>query len=132
QSLSGRTVRATKRIADSEVVQMKLAQAAAEVDAAALVLHTRRQRASDAVMAGQAIPHVDIVAGRRDVVFVHQLVTRAMERLAEIAGTQWVYDDNPLQPMLRDVMATATHAAVNWQIGMVPYGRMRLGLPPDG
>jgi 3-hydroxy-9,10-secoandrosta-1,3,5(10)-triene-9,17-dione monooxygenase len=132
RSLSERMVRATKRIAESEVVQMSLAQAAAEIDAATLVLHTRRRRASDMVMAGQPVPHEDVITGRRDVVFVHQLVTRAMERLAEIAGTQWVYDDSPLQPMLRDVMATGTHAAVNWQVGMVPYGRMRLGLPPDG
>ncbi len=132
RSLTDRIARGVRKVAESEVVQMQLAEAAAEVDAAGLILRTRREAASAAVMAGRTIPQADIVAGRRDVVFVHRLVSRAMERLGEIAGTQWVYDDNPLQPMLRDVMTTAMHGAVNWQVGMVPYGRMRLGLPPDG
>jgi alkylation response protein AidB-like acyl-CoA dehydrogenase len=132
RSLPERITRGVRKVAESEVVQMKLAQAAAEIDAASLILHTRRRAASDAVMAGRAIPQADIVAGRRDVVFVHQLVSQAMERLCDIAGTQWVYDDNPLQPMMRDVQTTAMHGAVNWQVGMVPYGRMRLGLEPDG
>ena len=126
-ALQGRTSGGVRKVPDSEVVQLKFAQSAAEIDAATLIFRTGRQIATDKVNAGLPILAEEVAARHRDVAFMHQLVRAAVERLCDISGTSWVYDSSPLQAMLRDVLTTTTHGVVNPQLAMVPYGRLRLG-----
>ena len=130
-TLRTRLARAARKVAESEVVQLKLAQSAAEIESATLIFRARRQESMDAVNAGRAISVEDVSARRRDVAFVYQLIRGAVERLCDIAGTLWVYDANPLQAMLRDVLTVSTHGIVNPHNAMIPDGRLRLGLPAE-
>jgi len=41
-------------------------------------------------------------------------------------GARTVYDDDKLQPVLRDIMAIANHIVLNEEMAMVPYGRLML------
>lgn len=67
---------------------------------------------------------------RRDIAFAVWQSRRGVERLVELAGARTVYDAEPLQSLWRDVVTISTHTVVSRHLGMVPYGRMLLGLPP--
>jgi len=94
--LSGRVSRGLTKMAESEVVQMKIAESAAEIDMATLVLHTRRRRSMDVLMSGAPIPKEEFLETRRDLVFAQRNVRLAVERLCEISSTELVYDTSPL------------------------------------
>ena len=125
-TMQSRVSGGVRKVSDSEVVQLKFAQSAAEIDAATLIFRTGRQAATEKVEAGLPIPAEEVAARHRDVAFMHQLIRSAVERLCDISGTSWVYDSSPLQAMLRDVLTTTTHGVVNPQLAMVPYGRLVL------
>ena len=57
---------------------------------------------------------------------------RRVEALMEVSGARMVYDSDPLQPILRDIVTIATHSIVQRQGAMVPWGRLMLGLAPEG
>jgi len=46
-------------------------------------------------------------------------------------GAVGLADSNPVQRHYRDVTAMATQIAVNWDRGMMPFGRLALGLPSE-
>jgi alkylation response protein AidB-like acyl-CoA dehydrogenase len=129
-ALSNRTSGGGKKVAYSEVAQLHFAQSSAEIDAATLIFHTGRQVATETVNMQRPISQEEIAARHRDVCFVHQLISSAVERLCDISGTSWVYDISPLQAMLRDVLVASTHGVVNPHLAMIPYGRLRLGAVP--
>ena len=64
-----------------------------------------------------------------DVAYAERHIRTAVERLCDTLGSHLVYDESPLQPLLRDVLTISTHRVWSWQAGMLPYGQWRLG--PD-
>ena len=126
RSLSSRVSRGVARVAESEVVQMTLGEAAAAIDAATLLLHTGRDASTDAVSSGRQIAAAEALRARRDMVFAQHQVGWALERLCELSGARWVYDRDPLQEIRRDVMTILTHHAASRQAAMAPYGHMLL------
>ena len=125
-----RISRGVQAVAASEVVQMRLGEASAAIDAAVLLMRIQRAQAVAAVDAGVTIMPDDVARARRDVAFAADLLRRGVDTLVEISGSNAVYDTDPLQPLLRDVLTIATHTVVSRQGAMVPYGRILLGLPP--
>jgi len=128
--LRQRLARETLPPVGMEVTQMKLAESAAEIDMAVLILHTRRQQAVAAIEAGATISTEALLTTKRDIVFAQHHIRLAVERLCDIVGTQWVYDTSELQTILRDVLTTSTHRVSSWPAAMIPYGRLQLGLDP--
>jgi alkylation response protein AidB-like acyl-CoA dehydrogenase len=129
-SLRTRVSRGTRALAESEVVQQQLGEAAAEIETAILIMRTRRDYSIGLVESGAAIPAEDLMRNRRDITFAVWQLRRGVERLVELAGARTVYDAEPLQSLWRDVVTISTHTVVSRHLGMVPYGRMLLGLPP--
>ena len=129
-SLRSRLSRGVRDLGESEVVQMRLAEAGAEIDLANLILHARRDESMVLLESGQPIRAEDAMRNRRDIAFAAEQGRRGVERLVEISGSRIVHDSDPLQPILRDVLAIATHAVVLRHTNYVPYGRAMLGLPP--
>ena len=130
EALRSRLSRGTHDLGASEVVQLHLAEAGAEIDLASLILHTRRAESMALLESGQPVRFEDAARNRRDIAFAAEMLRRGVERLVEIAGSRTMRDDDPLQPILRDVTTIATHAVVQRQLNYVPYGRAMLGLPP--
>lgn len=130
-ALRTRISRGVKEVAASEVVQMRLGDAAAAIDAGVLIMHTRRAQSVQALEAGETITAEAVVRNRRDVTFAADLVRKGMEALVEVSGARSVYDTDPLQALLRDILTISTHIVVSRQGAMVPYGRIMLGLPTD-
>ena len=128
-ALRSRLSRGTRDLAESEFVQMQLAEAGAEIDLACLIVRSRRDE-SMALLASGAGASVEAgMRNRRDIAFAAELVRRGVDRLADLSGSRIVHDDDPMQAILRDVRTIATHAVVLRQINYPPYGRAMLGLP---
>jgi 3-hydroxy-9,10-secoandrosta-1,3,5(10)-triene-9,17-dione monooxygenase len=126
QALAGRVSRGVARVAQSEIVQLTLGEAAAAIDAATLILHTGRDASTDAVNSGRQITAAEALRARRDMTYAQHQVGWALERLCELSGARWLYDSDPLQEIRRDVMTILTHHAASRQAAMVPYGQMLL------
>jgi 3-hydroxy-9,10-secoandrosta-1,3,5(10)-triene-9,17-dione monooxygenase len=130
QSLRTRLSRGTRVMGESEVVQQQLGEAAAEIETAILIMRARRDESLALVDAGAAIPPEAASRNRRDIAFAVWQLRRGVERLVEQAGSRTVYDTEPLQSLWRDLVTISTHTVVSRHYGMVPYGRLLLGLPP--
>ena len=129
-ALAGRVSRGVTKVAESEVAQMAIGEAAAAIDVATLLLHTGRESSTAAVSSGRRITGAEALRARRDMTFAQHQVGWALERLCELSGARWLYDTDPLQEIRRDVMTILTHHAASRQAAMVPYGRMLLGQDP--
>lgn len=124
RDMSTRISRGVSRMADSEVVQMVVGEAAAAIDSATLSLHHGRDLTTAEVDTGRRITEAEALRARRDMVYAQHQVGWAMERLCELSGARWVYDTDPLQEMRRDVMTILTHHAANRAAAYAPYGHV--------
>jgi len=125
-ALAGRVSRGVTKVAESEVVQMVIGEAAAAIDVATLLLHTGRESSTAAVTSGRKITEAEALRARRDMVYAQHQVGWALDRLCELDGARWVYDRDKLGAIRRDVMTILTHHAASRQAAMAPYGRMLL------
>jgi 3-hydroxy-9,10-secoandrosta-1,3,5(10)-triene-9,17-dione monooxygenase len=129
--LSGRVSRGVTKLADSEVVQVAIGEAAAAIDVATMLLHTGRESSTAAVSSGRKITDAEALRARRDMVYAQHQVSWALDRLCELNGARWVYDSDQLGAIRRDVMTILTHHAASRQAAMAPYGRMLLSQGAD-
>ena len=114
------------KVAQSEEVQMAIGEAAAAIDVATLLLHTGRDYSTAEVSSGRKITEAEALRARRDMVYAQHQVAWALDRLCEMDGARWVYDNNELGAIRRDVMTILTHHAASRQAAMAPYGRLLL------
>jgi 3-hydroxy-9,10-secoandrosta-1,3,5(10)-triene-9,17-dione monooxygenase len=131
RDLSTRVSRGVAKVADSEVVQMAIGEAAAAIDSATLLLHHGRDSSTDAVSSGRRITAAEALRARRDMVYAQHQVAWALERLCELSGARWVYDSDPLQEMRRDVMTIVTHHAASRPAAYAPYGQLLMSRGSD-
>ena len=129
--LAKRVSRGVTRVAQSEVVQMALGEAAAAIDVATMLLHTGRDYSTAEVSSGRRITEAEALRARRDMVYAQHQVGWALDRLCELDGARWVYDRDALGAIRRDVMTILTHHAASRQAAMAPYGKMLLGRGPE-
>jgi alkylation response protein AidB-like acyl-CoA dehydrogenase len=125
-ALARRVSRGVTKVAESEVVQMALGEAAAAIDVATMLLHSGRESSTAAVSSGRKITEAEALRARRDMVYAQHQVAWALDRLCELDGARWVYDRDELGVIRRDVMTILTHHAASRQAAMAPYGRMLL------
>jgi alkylation response protein AidB-like acyl-CoA dehydrogenase len=130
-ALAGRVSRGVTKVAESEVVQMVIGEAAAAIDAATLMLHTGRDASTAEVSSGRRITEAEALRARRDMVYAQHQVSWAVDRLCELDGARWVYDSDQLGAIRRDVMTILTHHAASRQAAMAPYGKMLLALSAE-
>ena len=100
---------------DFEVVQQKVAESAAEVRTADLILDAYLHRSVEALNAGGIIGEADIAQNRLMASYMIRLAKQAIERLCSISGSRWIFNSHPMQVILRDALAGATHRSYNWE-----------------
>jgi 3-hydroxy-9,10-secoandrosta-1,3,5(10)-triene-9,17-dione monooxygenase len=119
------------RMADYATVQVRLAEAAAAVHAARLVMTSRCDQAS-ALAEHARVPSLDEkVALRRDGAYAAKLCTRAVDLLFEASGGDALYDQRDIQRAFRDVHAANSHNALTWDVAASLYGKVALGIRID-
>jgi 3-hydroxy-9,10-secoandrosta-1,3,5(10)-triene-9,17-dione monooxygenase len=117
------------RTAESVPLQLRLAEASAEVDAARTLHRAAVREMIEQATAGHAFTERDRLRYRRDKAFVTRLCVQAVNRLFEAGGATAIADSQPLQRFHRDAHAASHHAALAWDVAAEPYGRLALGLP---
>ena len=105
----------------------RLAQAAAEIDAAhAVLLHSVRQYCF--APAGQ-FDDLDRAKCRRDTSYAAQLCRRAVNDLFESSGGSSLFESSDMQRLWRDTNAASAHHGLMWDIRGIEFARVAIGLP---
>ena len=112
-------------IAQHVPIQIRVAEIAAEIDAAEL-LARRSFAMARADYSGMSLETRTLL--RRDFTFAVRKLRAAMEALVNISGSSGLMDDNPVQRCWRDVQAISSHVVMNWDVPAENFGRMELGL----
>ena len=110
--------------------QVRLAESAAEVDAADALVRQDVEVIDRILHQGAPIPPGFPARLGRDLSFMVKLCTSAVDRLTTAVGAGGMAEGNPVHRASRDLHAIANHAVNNWEMQAVQYGRARTGLPP--
>jgi len=113
-------------IAQHVPVQIRIAEIAAQIDAAEL-LARRALRLARRDYAGMSLETRTLL--RRDFTFAVRTLREAMDGLVKISGSSGLLDDNPVQRCWRDVHAISSHVVMNFDVPAENFGRMEFGLP---
>ena len=113
-------------IAQHVPVQIRIAEIAAQIDAAELLARRAfklaRQDYTDMTLETRTLL-------RRDFTFAVRTLREAMDDLVKISGSSGLMDDNSIQRCWRDAHAISSHVVMNWDIPAENFGRMAFGLP---
>ncbi|MYC38867.1 MAG: hypothetical protein F4X66_18445 [Chloroflexi bacterium] len=120
------------RTADSPAVHTRLAQASAETDAALTVMQQDIREILRKGKADEPFTLLERAKFRRDKAFTVQLCQQAVNRLFDISGGHGIFDSTPLQRFHRDAQAVAHRDGLVMDLGGRDYGRVALGLAPEG
>jgi 3-hydroxy-9,10-secoandrosta-1,3,5(10)-triene-9,17-dione monooxygenase len=118
------------RSAESVPLQLRLAEAAAEVDTARTLHRHAVREMLDRAAAGERFTETDRARYRRDKAFLTRLCVQAVNRLFEAGGARAIVDAEPLQRFHRDAHAASHHANLVWDAAAEHFGRQALGLDP--
>jgi alkylation response protein AidB-like acyl-CoA dehydrogenase len=134
---SGRLTRGSvtggnNQMAQFPTVQIKLAEAAASVDAARTILLRDLEAIARELGKNGEGSIRQRVTNRRGQGFAVNLAVRAVDILNAATGGNGLAMSNPIQRAWRDVNAVARHVSLNWDSIGAMYGQMALGLEPRG
>jgi 3-hydroxy-9,10-secoandrosta-1,3,5(10)-triene-9,17-dione monooxygenase len=126
---SRRLVKVAGTAAEQQVVQLRIAEAAAEIDAARALIIADCREAMDCVERGEPLPVALRIRIRRNHGFAAKLLMSAVDRLFTTAGGRGIYLDHYLQRAFRDVHAAGSHLGLSWDLVGTMWGQHVLGLP---
>ncbi len=114
-------------LAQSTGIQVRMARAAANLDAAELLL-----RRTAEVAQAPTPPTVGLRArSMRDCTRASALIIEAIDALTAMSGTAGFASSHPIQRAWRDIHFAAMHVSISPERGYTHFGRTELGLPPD-
>jgi 3-hydroxy-9,10-secoandrosta-1,3,5(10)-triene-9,17-dione monooxygenase len=119
-----------RRAAQEGAIHMRVANSAAEIDAARQLMLRDCHEAMEIVRRGQRLSIEQRARNRRDMAYVAYRCTRALDRLFASAGGRNIYLDSEAQRLLRDIHAAGQHITLSWDVAGSAYGRVMFGLPP--
>jgi 3-hydroxy-9,10-secoandrosta-1,3,5(10)-triene-9,17-dione monooxygenase len=112
-------------IAQHVPVQIKVAEIAAQIDAAEL-LARRAFTVARSDYSGMTLETRTLL--RRDFTYSLRMLREAMDQLIKISGSSGLMDSNPVQRCWRDVHAISSHVVMNWDVPAENFGRTEFGL----
>jgi 3-hydroxy-9,10-secoandrosta-1,3,5(10)-triene-9,17-dione monooxygenase len=116
----------------SQTVQIKVAEAAARIDTAEMMMKRACEHAMAVARAGQEPRHDDKVRYRRDAFFSVRMCLEAVDILMGIAGSGGLYNTSAIQRLFRDAHAANAHIMFSPDVQGSLYGQHALGVagPP--
>ena len=120
------------RMIEFATVQLRVAEAAAAVEAAELILLSDMRAALQKLRTGGEITVADRIRCRRNQAYATKLALQAVEALNASTGGFGLLLSNPVQRAWRDVNAVARHVGLNWDAVGTMYGQHAFGLEPRG
>jgi 3-hydroxy-9,10-secoandrosta-1,3,5(10)-triene-9,17-dione monooxygenase len=114
-------------VAENPAVQVGMARAAADLDAAELLL-----RRALGVPQAPMQPSIELRArSMRDCTRASELCMDAIDALVRLSGTAAFASSHPIQRAWRDIHFASKHLALAPERGFAHFGRTELGLAPD-
>jgi alkylation response protein AidB-like acyl-CoA dehydrogenase len=114
-------------VAEKPAVQTRMARAAADIDAAELLVR-RAVRVTDAP--ADYSPQL-LARSVRDFTRASELCVEAIDALIALSGTAGFSTSHPMQRAWRDIHFMAMHISLNVETNFAHFGRMELGLGRD-
>jgi 3-hydroxy-9,10-secoandrosta-1,3,5(10)-triene-9,17-dione monooxygenase len=106
---------------DWPAMQSKFADATLDVELANLILSTYAQRNDEVLRSGLPITERDIAITRMRGSRAAAMAKQAIDKIVAISGSKFIYDANPLQVILRDALAAASHRSSSWELAALGY-----------
>lgn len=116
------------KVSENSAVQIRLAESAAEIKAARVLMETQFDFLRKCGERNLAISKEQVIEMNRDRSLATRMCIDALERLIRQMGALGIFENNPVQLFYRDLKAAATQIALNNDRNMVPAGRQLLGL----
>ncbi len=118
------------RSGESAVVQNKISESSAEIDAARALLHTDFEDAQGKGERGEPISVLDLTRYARDRAYAVKLAVNAVNRMFDMAGGQALFRTDPLQRIHRDVQAVMHRDGLVFDFASQAYARTLMGMDP--
>ena len=115
------------RMRDFQAVQLRVARAGAQVDAARLICRADCLEAQGVAEQNRLMSMEDKLRCRRNVAYAMSLCTEAVDSLHALAGANGIYDEYPIQRLFRDQHALSAHIGFSWDAQGSPWGLVALG-----
>jgi 3-hydroxy-9,10-secoandrosta-1,3,5(10)-triene-9,17-dione monooxygenase len=112
--------------------QMRISDAAAALEAARALARQDIREVIERGARGDEFTDEDRVRFRRDHAYAVNLAYDATMMLARASGASSLFDTSPIQRFMRDAHAGAMQLIANWDEQAESYGRVRMGLEPNG
>jgi 3-hydroxy-9,10-secoandrosta-1,3,5(10)-triene-9,17-dione monooxygenase len=118
------------RTAESALVQMRLAEASVEVDAARELHRQTIRDILEKAERGEEFTNLERARYRRNKNYAARLCVQAVNRLFEASGGRAILESEAIQRFHRDAHAASHHQGLSWDAAAEEFGRQALGLPP--
>ncbi|HVA12547.1 MAG TPA: acyl-CoA dehydrogenase family protein [Stellaceae bacterium] len=120
-----------RQVADFATLQIRLAEAATQIDAAETLMLKDCDEAMRIAESGRLAGMDEKTRWRRNAAFAVRMSVKAIDLLFAGAGGAAIAESHPLQRALRDAHAAQGHIGLNWDANGTMFGRVALGLDPD-
>lgn len=127
ERLATRTNMMGEKLAETQSVQLRIADVAARVDAAETLLLGDVNQTAEAYDSGVAPTVLQRAAWRRNQAFCARLLLESVESLLYRGGAHGLCEGDPVERAYRDVGAGITHIGTDWDIWGRLYGKALLG-----
>jgi 3-hydroxy-9,10-secoandrosta-1,3,5(10)-triene-9,17-dione monooxygenase len=115
------------RMRDFQAVQLRVARAGAQVDAARLSIRTDCLDAERIAREGRAPTLEEKLRFKRNVAWAMEQCTEAVDSLHALAGANGIYDRYPIQRLFRDQHALSAHIGFSWDAQGGPWALVAMG-----
>lgn len=113
------------KVAELESTQLAIAEASAMIDLARQFIGATCQDGLQRLEQG-SFTTLGLLAGRRNAAYATRMLRQAVITLCDHVGGAWVYDTEPLQDVLRDVLTASSHRLSHWDSAGAAYGKALL------
>ncbi|MXW85270.1 MAG: hypothetical protein F4Z55_04900 [Boseongicola sp. SB0667_bin_21] len=114
------------KIGGLQSIQMRIAESAAEIDAAKRMILGNLCETHEMLLAADTLTREIMARNRRDMAFAPILAKRAIERIFYASGATSIYLSQDLQRYFRDVNAGAQQIFLDWDANATIYGKVAL------
>jgi len=121
-----------EKVAESQLIQSLIGQAAARIDAARTLILTSLREGQDVVRSGGTLEIEQRVRIRRNHGFAGRTSSEVVNEIYGKSGAAAADEKNRIQRFWRDANTAALHSSIDWDTLSALYGCQQLGLQPQG
>jgi alkylation response protein AidB-like acyl-CoA dehydrogenase len=130
EQMKSRSAALGQPLVELQSLHLHIAEAAAEIDSARLLMERDLSAAMAAMRSGRELTLAEKARNRRDQAYIAKICRRAVDRLFGTVGAKGMYLDQVAQRKFRDMCAVSAHIITSWDMAGTTYGRVALGLDP--